>query len=74
LDGRSATTHWAYAQSLQQRFPRTRVNDDKIFISDDKIWTSAGMSAGIDLALALALVEDDHGASVARTIARRLVI
>jgi transcriptional regulator GlxA family with amidase domain len=72
LDGRSATTHWAYAQSLQQQFPRTRVDDDKIFISDDKIWTSAGMSAGIDLALAL--VEDDHGAGVAQTVARRLVI
>ncbi|MGC2774456.1 MAG: GlxA family transcriptional regulator [Bradyrhizobium sp.] len=72
LDGRSATTHWAHAGDLQQRFPAVKVDDDRIFVSDGNIWTSAGMSAAIDLALAL--IEDDHGAELSRAVARRLVV
>ncbi len=72
LNGRSATTHWAHARALQSRFPEVRVDADRIFIRDGNIWTSAGMSSAIDLALAL--VEDDHGAGLAREVARRLVV
>jgi transcriptional regulator GlxA family with amidase domain len=72
LDGRSATTHWNQARTLQARYPLVKVNDDRIFIRDGNIWTSAGMSAGIDLALAL--IEEDHGAALARQIAQRLVV
>lgn len=72
LDGRRATTHWAHAQNLQRLHPSVRVEPDRIFTVDGKIWTSAGMSAGIDLALAL--VEEDFGQEVARSVARRLVV
>ncbi|TDK29867.1 GlxA family transcriptional regulator [Rhizobium deserti] len=72
LDGKSATTHWAHARSLQERFPNIHVNDDRIFIQDGSIWTSAGMSSAIDLTLAL--IEDDHGAELSRSIARKLVV
>jgi transcriptional regulator GlxA family with amidase domain len=72
LDGRRATTHWYYAGALQDQFPLTRVDADRIFIADGNIWTSAGMSAGIDLTLAL--IEEDHGSDLARSIARRLVV
>lgn len=72
LDGRRATTHWMLARDLQQRFPPVTVEDDRIFIIDGDIWTSAGMSAGIDLALAM--VEKDHGAGVARRVAQQLVV
>ena len=72
LDGRRATTHWYYAQDLRTRFPSVTVDDDRIFISDGPIWTSAGMTAGIDLALAL--VENDLGAGVVRAVARNLVV
>lgn len=72
LDGRRATTHWAYAQNLQRQFPKVRVEPDRIFTVDGKVWTSAGMSAGIDLALAL--VEEDFGQEIARSVARRLVV
>ncbi|CAG2127983.1 GlxA family transcriptional regulator [Cupriavidus plantarum] len=72
LDGRTATTHWLYARLLQERFPGVRVDEDRIFVRDGQIWTSAGMSAAIDLALAL--VEDDHGAAIALNVARRLVV
>lgn len=72
LDGKSATTHWAHAKTLQERFPAVRVDDDRIFIKDGNVWTSAGMSSALDLALAL--IEDDHGAELARAVARRLVI
>lgn len=72
LDGRAATTHWAHARRLQERFPKVTVDDDRIFIRDGNIWTSAGMSAAIDLTLAL--IEDDHGPALARSIARRLVV
>ena len=72
LDGRSATTHWAHAQALRQRYPRINVDEDRIFINDGNVWTSAGMSSAIDLTLAL--IEDDHGAELARNIARKLVV
>ncbi|MER2248692.1 GlxA family transcriptional regulator [Methylorubrum podarium] len=72
LDGRVATTHWAHARDLQQRYPHIRVDDDRIFVSDGPIWTSAGMSAAIDLTLAL--IEDDHGTELSRAIARKLVV
>jgi transcriptional regulator GlxA family with amidase domain len=72
LDGRSATTHWAHARRLQERFPAVKVDEDRIFIADGNVWTSAGMSAAIDLTLAL--IEHDHGAALARSIARKLVV
>jgi transcriptional regulator GlxA family with amidase domain len=72
LDGRRATTHWYHARDLQARYPRIKVEEDRIFIADGPIWTSAGMTAGIDLALAL--VEQDLGADVARAVARKLVV
>ena len=72
LDGRQATTHWFHARRLQERFPRIKVEEDRIFLRDGRIWTSAGMSSAIDLALAL--IEDDHGAELARRIARLLVV
>ncbi|MBR0642711.1 GlxA family transcriptional regulator [Plastoroseomonas hellenica] len=72
LDGRRATTHWRVARELQQRHPAVRVEPDRIFISDGPIWSSAGITAGIDLALAL--IEVDHGAELARAVARELVV
>jgi transcriptional regulator GlxA family with amidase domain len=72
LDGRRATTHWMYARDMASRYPRIRVEEDRIFIADGPVWTSAGMSAGIDLALAL--VEEDLGIDVARSVARKLVV
>ena len=71
LAGRRATTHWAYADALQQRHPNIQVEPDRIFIADDPIWTSAGMTAELDLALGL--VEKDLGDDVARAVAHRLV-
>lgn len=72
LDGRRATTHWLYARDLQARFPQLTVEEDRIFIIDGPIWTSAGMTASIDLALAM--VEKDLGADAARAVARKLVV
>jgi transcriptional regulator GlxA family with amidase domain len=72
LDGRRATTHWAYAADLQQRHPTIRVEADRIFITDGPLWTSAGMTAGHDLALGL--VEKDLGEEVARSVAHWLVM
>jgi len=72
LDGRRATTHWAFARQLQERFPAVRVEEDRIFIVDGSVWTSAGMTASIDLALAM--IEKDHGRNVARSVARKLVV
>jgi transcriptional regulator GlxA family with amidase domain len=72
LDERRATTHWQHARELQRRFPRIRVEEDRIFIIDGSIWTSAGMSAGIDLALGM--VEKDFGAAMARSVAQSLVV
>lgn len=72
LDGRRATTHWRNARVLQQRFPKIKVEEDRIFIVDGSIWTSAGATAGIDLALAM--VEKDLGVDVARRVAKSLVV
>jgi transcriptional regulator GlxA family with amidase domain len=72
LDGRRATTHWVRAGELRARYPNVRVEEDRIFIADGPVWTSAGMTAGIDLALAL--IEDDLGREAVRTVARRLVL
>jgi transcriptional regulator GlxA family with amidase domain len=72
LDGRRATTHWAAADELARRYPRVRVDPEPIFVRDGKVWTSAGVTAGMDLALAL--VEEDHGREVALSIARHLVL
>ncbi|MGY2343468.1 GlxA family transcriptional regulator [Pseudomonas sp. SDO5532_S415] len=72
LDGRRATTHWAYARQLQERFPSIKVEADRIYVIDGSIWTSAGMTAGIDLALAM--VEKDHGAELTRSVAQKLVM
>jgi transcriptional regulator GlxA family with amidase domain len=72
LDGRNATTHWLYARELQKQFPKMKMDEDRIFINDGPIWTSAGMSAGIDLGLAL--IENDLGPELAKSVARKLVV
>jgi transcriptional regulator GlxA family with amidase domain len=72
LDGRRATTHWSAAREMKRRYPRIAVEEDRIFIADGPIWTSAGMSAGIDLALAM--VESDLGIDIARMVAQILVV
>lgn len=72
LDDREVTTHWRYARELQQRFPRLRVAADRIFVNDGAVWTSAGMTAGLDLALAL--IESDFGPALAKAVARKLVV
>src|SRR4029078_1259684 len=72
LDGRRATTHWRYAARLQREYPSVRVEGDRIFCRDGNVWTSAGITAGIDLALAL--IEDDHGFAIAKSVAQHLVV
>lgn len=72
LDGRRATTHWFHARALQKQFPDVRVEEDRIFIIDGAVWTSAGMSAGVDLALGM--IEKDFGAELARAVAQKLVV
>lgn len=72
LDGRRATTHWGHARSLQRQYPKVVVEEDRIFSVDGNVWTSAGMSAGVDMALAL--VENDFGQEVAKSVARKLVV
>lgn len=72
LDGRRATTHWSHARNLQRLYPAVKVEEDRIFSVDGNVWTSAGMTAGLDLAMAL--VEDDFGAEVAKAVARKLVV
>ncbi|MFC8868727.1 GlxA family transcriptional regulator [Streptomyces sp. NPDC057148] len=72
LEGRRATTHWQHATTLARRCPSTRVEPDAIFVKDGATWTSAGVTAGIDLALAL--LEEDHGPDLARKVARSLVV
>ena len=72
LDGRRATTHWSFARAMQERYPQIRVEEDRIFIVDGPVWTSAGMTAGLDLALGM--VEKDLGMDVARSVAHRLVM
>ncbi|MCP9274172.1 GlxA family transcriptional regulator [Mycolicibacterium arenosum] len=73
LDGCPATTHWAYAAAMAAEYPAVRVDPEPIFVrSSEKVWTAAGVTSGIDLALAL--VEDDFGSEVAQTVARWLVM
>lgn len=73
LDGCVATTHWAFVDQIAAEFPAVTFDPDPIFVrSSEKVWTAAGVTAGIDLALAL--VEDDHGTEVAQTVARYLVL
>jgi transcriptional regulator GlxA family with amidase domain len=72
LDGKRATTHWSSCERLAQRHPGIVVDPDRIFVQDGNVWTSAGVTAGMDLALAL--VADDMGQDVARAVARQLVM
>jgi len=72
LDRRRATTHWAHARELQRAYPKAQMDEDRIFINDGPIWTSAGMTAGVDLGLAL--IENDLGPELAKAVARKLVI
>jgi transcriptional regulator GlxA family with amidase domain len=72
LDGCRVTTHWHRAEQLRREYPALAVDADPIFTRTGDIWTSAGVTAGIDLALAM--VEEDHGAELAQTIARHLVM
>jgi transcriptional regulator GlxA family with amidase domain len=72
LDGRRATTHWAWCDVLRRAFPAVEVLDDPIFVNEGDLWTSAGVTAGMDLALAL--VEQDHGPGLSLEIARHLVL
>ena len=72
LDGRRATTHWNWCQTLIKRAPRTDVDPDPIFVRDENVYTSAGVTAGMDLALAM--LEEDHGSRLALQVARNLVL
>lgn len=72
LDGKRATTHWALADDLRRHYPKVTVDIDRIFVRQDSIYTSAGVTAGIDLALAL--IEEDHGRKLALRVARALVV
>lgn len=72
LSGRRATTHWAHARDMQKLYPEILVEDDRIYVIDGPVWTSAGMTAGLDLALAM--VEKDLGADIARSVAHKLVM
>jgi transcriptional regulator GlxA family with amidase domain len=72
LDGRRATTHWEWCDALAARFPRVQVDRDPIFVRDGNVYTSAGVTAGMDLALAL--VEEDHGRALALEVARQMVL
>jgi len=72
LDNRYATTHWRYASLLRTLYPDVKLDTDKIYIKDGNVWTSAGMTAGIDLALAL--IEEDFDAGLSKDVARDLVV
>jgi transcriptional regulator GlxA family with amidase domain len=72
LEGRRATTHWSRTKDFARRFPGVRLEPDRIFIKDGSVWTSAGITAGIDLALAL--VAEDGGETIARQTAQQLVV
>jgi transcriptional regulator GlxA family with amidase domain len=72
LDGRRVVTHWAHCDALGQQYPALNIEPDPIFIQDGPVWTSAGVTAGIDLALAL--VEEDSGRALALDVARELVV
>jgi transcriptional regulator GlxA family with amidase domain len=72
LDGKHATTHWSRTLDFKRSFPRVHLDPDRIFVKSGRIWTSAGITAGIDLSLAL--IEEDLGESVARQTAQQLVV
>jgi transcriptional regulator GlxA family with amidase domain len=72
LDGKRATTHWAMAEELGRRYPQISVEVDRIFVRDGSVYTSAGVTAGIDLALGM--IEEDHGRTLALRAARSLVV
>src|SRR4051795_12015254 len=72
LDDRRATTHWMYVERLRRRYPRVRIDPDVLYVADDRVMTSAGTTAGIDLCLHLVAL--DHGLEVAAAVARRLVM
>lgn len=72
LDGRHVTTHWRFARDVAERFPNLKVDPNALFLKDGRFYTSAGITAGIDLSLAL--IEEDYGPSVALTVARELVV
>jgi transcriptional regulator GlxA family with amidase domain len=72
LDGRRATTHWSRTDDFARRYPKVKVDADRIYIRDGHVWTSGGITAGIDLALAL--VEEDLGPEIARRTAQQLVV
>jgi transcriptional regulator GlxA family with amidase domain len=72
LDGRAVTTHWRFARDVAQRFPKLNVDHDALFLKDGPFYTSAGVTAGIDLALAM--IEEDYGPRVALSVARDLVV
>ncbi|HKE37320.1 MAG TPA: DJ-1/PfpI family protein, partial [Candidatus Baltobacteraceae bacterium] len=72
LDGRACTTHWKHTDELARRFPRARVLNDRLFVFDDRVMTSAGIAAGVDMTLAF--VELHHGAKMAASIAREMVV
>jgi transcriptional regulator GlxA family with amidase domain len=72
LEGKRATTHWIHAPAFRKRYPDIHLDEDKLFVVDGDVWTGAGMSAGVDLALAM--VDNDLGSDLARQVARKLVI
>jgi transcriptional regulator GlxA family with amidase domain len=72
LDGKRATTHWAFAEQLKERYPSVQIETDPIYVKQGNIYTSAGVTSGMDLALAL--VEEDHGREIALAVARWLVM
>ena len=72
LDGRRVTTHWAYAREFRERFPKVKLEEDRIFVIDDPIWTSAGCTACVDLVLAM--VEKDEGRELARSVPKEIVL
>ena len=72
LDGKRVATHWEACERLAQLFPALTVDSDALYVEDGRVWTSAGVTTGIDMALAL--VQKDHGAEVANSVAQRLVL
>ena len=72
LDGRRATTHWRYTDKLAERYPEVTVDPDVLFVEDGRIYASAGSAAGLDLGLHI--IRQDHGAQIAASVARRLVL
>jgi len=72
LEGKRATTHWFHAPSFRKQYPNVLLEEDRIFVVDGSIWTSAGMSAGLDMALEV--IENDLGAEIARAVARKMVM